>query len=80
MHLTSFRGFAEFGHERERVLHDVQNGQQGACETQKLTEVVETKVDKIPCQIHHLREREGAFTVHNVISVLPQINEERNRF
>lgn len=46
-------------HKREWVLHNVQNGQQGACEAQQLTEAVEAKVDQITSKVHHLRKREN---------------------
>lgn len=46
-------------HEGERVLDNIQNGQQGARQTQELAEAVETKVNQIASQIHHLGERDG---------------------
>src|SRR4029434_8719015 len=57
--LTSLWALVEFGHVGECGLHNVQNGQQGARESQQLTEAVEAKVDQVPCQIHHLRNQRG---------------------
>lgn len=59
------------------MLHNVQNGQQGACETQQLTEAVEAKVDQIPCQVYHLRERDRNIT-ELCMSFFLQIKEQIN--
>ena len=56
--LTGLRTLAELVHEGEWVLDDIQDGQQGACETQQLTEAVETKVNQVSSQIHHLKTNE----------------------
>lgn len=55
--LTSLWALVELVHEGERVLDNIQNGQQSACETQKLTKTIETKVNQVTSQIHHLEER-----------------------
>jgi len=55
--LTSLRALVEFGHECERGLDNVQDGQQGACEAQKLIKAVEAKIDQVTCQVDHLWER-----------------------
>lgn len=55
--LTSFWALVELVHESERVLDNVQDGQQGACETEQLTKTVETKVNQITSQIYHLEEK-----------------------
>jgi len=47
--LTGLQTFAQLIHEGEWVLHDIQDGQQGACEAQKFTEAIKTKVNQISC-------------------------------
>lgn len=39
------------------MLDNIKNGQKSACETEKLAETIETKVDQVTSQIHHLEER-----------------------
>lgn len=55
--LTSLWTLVQFVHEGERVLDNIQDGQQGAREAQKLTKTIETKVNQVTGQIHHLQER-----------------------
>lgn len=53
--LTSLWALVQLVHEGEWMLDNIQNGQQGACETQKLAKAIETKVNQVSSQIHHLR-------------------------
>lgn len=39
------------------MLDNIENGQESACETEKLAETIESKVDQITSQIHHLEGR-----------------------
>lgn len=60
--LTSLWALVELVHEGEWVLDNIQDGQQSACEAQQLTKAVETKVDQVTSQIHHLEERSETCT------------------
>lgn len=55
--LTSFWTLVELVHKSEWVLNNIQDGQQGACETQQITKAVEPKVYQVTSQIHHLERR-----------------------
>lgn len=55
--LTSFWALIKLVYEAEWVLDNIKNGQESACETEKLAETIETKVDQITSQIHHLEGR-----------------------
>lgn len=39
------------------MLDNIENGQESACETEKLAETIETKVDQMTSEIHHLERR-----------------------
>lgn len=60
--LTGLWALVELVHEGERVLDNIQDGQQSACETQQLTEAIETKVHQVTSQIHHLEGRSKTST------------------
>ncbi len=60
--LTSLGALVELVHEGEWVLDNIQDGQQSACEAQQLTKAIETKVDQVTSQIHHLEERRKTST------------------
>lgn len=60
--LTGLWALVELVHEGEWVLHNIQNGQQSACETKKLTKAIETKVNQVSSQIHHLEGRSKTST------------------
>lgn len=51
---TSFWTLVKLVNEAKWVLHNIENCQESACETEKLAETIETKVDQITSQIHHL--------------------------
>lgn len=55
--LTSLWALAELVHEGERMLDNIQDGQQGACETQQLTKAIKAKVNQVTSQIHHLKQK-----------------------
>lgn len=55
--LTGLGALVELVHEGERLLDNIQDGQQGAREAQQLAEAVEAKVNQVTGQIHHLEER-----------------------
>lgn len=38
------------------MLDNIQDGQEGACETQQLIKAIKTKVHQVASQIHHLEE------------------------
>lgn len=61
--LTSLWALVELVHEGEWVLDNIQDGQQGARETQQLTKAIETKVNQVTSQIHHLEERSKTSTL-----------------
>lgn len=54
--LTGFWTLVELVYEAEWVLDNIENGQESTCETEKLAETIEAKVDQIPSQVHHLEE------------------------
>lgn len=60
--LTSLWALVELVHKGEWVLYNIQDGQQSACETQQFTKAIETKVNQVTSQIHHLEEGEKTST------------------
>lgn len=54
--LTGLWSLPKLAKQAKRLLNNVQDGQQGACEAQQFTEVVETKVHQVSSQIDHLTE------------------------
>lgn len=65
--LTSLWALVELVHEGQRVLDNIQDGQQSARETQQLTKAVETKVNQVSSQIHHLEEISKTSTSVNTV-------------
>lgn len=55
--LTGLWALVELVNEGEGVLHNIQDGQQGAREPQEFAEAVEAEVNQVTSQIHHLEER-----------------------